>query len=514
MVRAFFAPSSGSSRSGERGDRASILLPFLIISIGLGVLAWRSWLLSTRMESGVDTLARQYASYSGEIAARRIDTVIGAELFKASDEWQKVERRMSTPTAESLRGWIEANDWIVSAIYLPDADPTNSIYVNGVATSKPRGARITREFGTTSGTVRFTFDAARLLAHASGAMPQPLLERGREIRQQAQVSLVATPGKPGLVADTKGFAYTAPLAAPLAGYAVRSFVPAAYDGTSIWGNPRVISTGVSLLAVLLMAIGVMLALRGMHKEAETMKLRGALIANVSHELRTPLSMIRLGAETLKRGGTKLREKDRHDIEGQILHEVLHLSHLVENVLDVARIQNRSTKALTFQPVYPRELLTSLISTYESWISSKGFSLAVNIDEAVDEQLWDRDAVSRSVLNLIDNAIKYSSDDKQLALTLRQTSEHVIIEVRDHGIGIAGDDLERIFDPYYRATFSDTQTRRGAGLGLTLVEQIMISHSGTVEVESQTGEGSTFRLLFPRPRPASARATVPSLAPAS
>src|ERR1700682_1260830 len=184
MVRAFFAPSSGSSRSGERGDRASILLPFLIISIGLGVLAWRSWLLSTRMESGVDTLARQYASYSGEIAARRIDTVIGAELFKASDEWQKVERRMSTPTAESLRGWIEANDWIVSAIYLPDADPTNSIYVNGVATSKPRGARITREVGTTRGTVRFTFDAARLLAHASGAMPQPLLERGREIRQQ------------------------------------------------------------------------------------------------------------------------------------------------------------------------------------------------------------------------------------------------------------------------------------------------------------------------------------------
>jgi len=224
-------------------------------------------------------------------------------------------------------------------------------------------------------------------------------------------------------------------------------------------------------------------------------------------------MIRLGAETLKRGGAKLRDKDRHDIEEQILREVLHLSHLVENVLDVARIQNRSTKALSFQPVFPRELLTSLLATYESWIQSKGFTLTVNLDD-IGEQLWDRDAVSRSVLNLIDNAIKYSGDIRQLAIALRQTDGHVVIEVRDRGIGIASTDLERIFDPYYRATFSDTQTRRGAGLGLTLIQQIMLSHGGRVEVESQLGDGSTFRLLFPRPQTQEARGSVPSLAPAS
>jgi signal transduction histidine kinase len=512
MVRAFFA-SSSSSRSGERTDRASILLPFLIISIGLVLLAWRSWQLSTRMENGVNTLARQYASYSGEITARRIDTVVAGELQSASDEWQKVERRMSTPTAESLRGWIAQNNWIVSAIYVPDGDPTTSIYVNEPVSGRPLGTRLTREFFTPSGTLRFTFDAGRLLDRTGSAMRQPLLERGREIRQQAQVSLIARPVRTGLQSVGPGFSYIAPLAAPMGGYAVRSFVPAAYDGTSIWQNPRVISTWVSLVAVLLTALGVLLALRGLRKEAETMKLRGALIANVSHELRTPLSMIRLGAETLKRGGTKLRDKDRHDIEEQILHEVLHLSHLVENVLDVARIQNRSTKALTFQPVHPRELLTSLITTYQSWIESKGFTLTANFDE-VGEQMWDRDAVSRSVLNLIDNAIKYSSDVKQLSVSLRQSDEHVTIEVRDRGIGIANSDLERIFDPYYRATFSDTQTRRGAGLGLTLVEQIMLSHGGRVVVESQPGEGSTFRLLFPRPPQETTRGTVPSLAPAS
>jgi signal transduction histidine kinase len=297
----------------------------------------------------------------------------------------------------------------------------------------------------------------------------------------------------------------------LSSYAIRSFVPAGY-GRSMWENPRVISSWLSLLAVALTALGAYLAFRGLRKEAETMKLRSALIANVSHELRTPLSMIRLGAETLKRS-SRLKEKERQEIEEQILREVLHLSHLVENVLDVARIQNRHTKALAFTPVYPRELVTTLVSTYESWIRSKGFELALSIDEGVDEQLWDRDAVSRSLLNLIDNAIKYSSDVKEIAVTLRQTQEHVIIEVRDRGIGIGTSDITRIFDPYYRAKFSDTQTRRGAGLGLTLVQQIMQSHDGRVEVESQVGDGSTFRLMFPRARGAEARGGVPSLAPA-
>jgi signal transduction histidine kinase len=207
-------------------------------------------------------------------------------------------------------------------------------------------------------------------------------------------------------------------------------------------------------------------------------------------------MIRLGAETLQRGA-KLKEKERKDIEDQILREVLHLSHLVENVLDVARIQHYQAKALGVTPVYPRDLVTTLITTYQSWIESKGFTVNVKIEDEIAEQLWDREAVSRAVLNLVDNAIKYSADDKLIDVVVRQTPQDVIIEVCDHGIGIAARDLSRIFDPYFRAQFSDTQTRRGAGLGLTLVQQIVQSHGGRVEVESAPGVGSTFRLLFPR-----------------
>jgi len=237
-------------------------------------------------------------------------------------------------------------------------------------------------------------------------------------------------------------------------------------------------------------------MRGLRKEEETMRLRSALIANVSHELRTPLSMIRLGAETLRRG-TKLKPHERDEIEDQILREVLHLSHLVENVLDVARMQHRQTRTLAVSPVHPRDLVVSLVSTYESWIRSKGFKVSLQIDEAIDEQMWDREAVSRALLNLIDNAIKYSDDEKSIEVALRQTPSDVLIEVKDRGIGINAKDVSRIFDPYYRAQFSDTQTRRGAGLGLTLVQQIVASHGGHVEVESEPGKGSTFRLHFPR-----------------
>jgi signal transduction histidine kinase len=174
------------------------------------------------------------------------------------------------------------------------------------------------------------------------------------------------------------------------------------------------------------------------------------------------------------------------------------------------MQHRQAKALAFAPVFPRELVTSVMTTYESWIRSRGFDVTVEIEDLIDEQLWDRDAVSRALLNLIDNAMKYSADVKLLHIGVRQTDEHVVIEVRDRGIGIDSGDLSRIFDPYYRAQFSDTQTRRGAGLGLTLVQQIVVSHGGRIEVDSVAGAGSTFRMLFPRGR-SSTQAAVPRFA---
>jgi signal transduction histidine kinase len=489
-----------SPRRGRRPRRVSILLPFLIISLGLGALAWRSYNLSVTMERGASELAQQYVGYVADITARRVDGAVAGELTGVAEEWQQMERRFPGPTFASLRQWVTKHDWILFAVYVPDYDPASGVYVSEVSDSAKQRPRMSKEFYTSTGTVKYDYDPQRLLtALQRTARQQRLLSiepRGTRAPRVSDIAIVrvTAPEKPEKVAD--GFAFTAKLAAPFNGFGVRAVVRTEFASGHGWQNPRTTSLWLSLLAVILTASGVLLAIRGINKESETMKLRGALIANVSHELRTPLSMIRLGAETLKRG--KLRDHERTGIQDQILHEVLLLSHLVENVLDVARIQNQSSKALAFTPVGPRDLIRNLVSTYESWIQSKGFTVAQHLDETVEEQMWDRDSVSRALLNLIDNAIKYSGEENRaIDIVLRQTAEHVIIEVKDHGLGIEPKDAAKIFEPYYRARFSDTHTRRGAGLGLTLVQQILESHGGRVELESIPGNGSTFRLMFPR-----------------
>ncbi len=499
-------------RRGEATGGRSILLPFFIISAGLGALAWRSYQLSVRMESGANTLALQYVRYAADITARRVDAAIRAEMYQAFEQGQKIERQAGVPMFSSLQQWIDRNPWIVSAIYVPDSDPTRSVYETELpAPGAPQGDRLTREFYTSSGSVRYTYDSARLLERVKGAIRQQPFIRADEVpapaqtRKESEIRLVSNPPIEGLVRTGEGVAFVAPLATPLDRYAIRATVPTLYMGSG-WENHRVVSVWISAAALLLTALGSYLAMRGLRRESEAMQLRGALIANVSHELRTPLSMIRLGAETLKRR-TKLTVKQREEIEDSILREVLHLSHLVENVLDVARIQQSKSKAVAVSPVYPRELVTSLMTTYDSWIRNKGFTVSLAIDEQVEEQQWDRDAVSRALLNLIDNAIKYSADEKWIGVSLRKSEQWIELAVSDHGIGIDPKEIDRIFEPYYRARFSDTQTRRGAGLGLTLIQQIASSHGGRVEVESELGRGSTFRLLFPRSLSATAAAPV-------
>ncbi|HYI12885.1 MAG TPA: HAMP domain-containing sensor histidine kinase [Thermoanaerobaculia bacterium] len=493
----------------------SILLPFLIISLGLGALAWRSYNLSVRMEQGSIALAERYAHYTAEITALRVDAALLNELSEVADEWQQLERRRGEPTLEALTAWTGQRAWIISAMYVPDEDPTRSVYTGETKDTSKSGLKVERELYTAKGSIHYEYDPRLLLPQVGDALRQPVVvppkkkKSGLGVQQhQADVTVVYR-AKNGVEKLDDGFAFVAPLAAPLSQFGVRAVVRTEYVGGSGWQNQRVVSLWVSLLALVLMGVGAMLALRGLRKEAETMKLRGALIANVSHELRTPLSMIRLGAETLKRA--KLKDSERKDIEDQILREVLLLSHLVENVLDVARIQNRSEKALAFTPVRPRDLIRNLVTTYESWIRSKSFECTLELDETVGEQMWDRDAVSRALLNLIDNAIKYSGEDnRHIEILLRQTPEHIIIEVKDHGIGIDAKDLSKIFDPYYRAQFSDTITRRGAGLGLTLVQQIVTSHGGEVQLESALGSGSTFRLMFPTALATGTPADLPTL----
>jgi signal transduction histidine kinase len=482
-------------------SRVSVLLPFLIIAVAFAALGWRSWELSGRMERGLDALAIQYLEYAAEITARRVDAATQGEVYRAAEEWQQIERLSGgAPGYDSLSEWLRQNDWILSATYEPDSDLTDTLYLGQLSDSRAVRDRVRSDFYTVSGRVQYTWSPSLLISQLDRAVfRQPVTHSAHEwessdLRQLVEIRVVDAKLGAGLARREGELSVIEPLSEPLESFAIEAVLRTDL-GQGGSRSHRMVSIAFAITAIGLLAVGAWLAVRGIVKEDEATQLRAALVANVSHELRTPLAVIRLGAETLRRSD-RLTAEQREGLQESIIREVLHLSNLVENVLDVARLQ-KGTKRMAFAPVDPIELVESVIDSYGPWIESKGFSVDLVLPDDVDEQLWDRDSVSRALVNLIDNAIKYSGDSRAIGVELRAGKTELAIAVSDRGIGIHQADLEKIFDPYYRAKFSDTETQRGAGLGLTLVQQIVQAHGGRVEVDSKPGAGSTFTLVIPK-----------------
>src|SRR6185436_4485760 len=185
MFRQILARLRETLTRSERSTRArDVLLPLLIISIALGGLAWRAWELSRQMEHGANTLAMQYAGYAADVTARQLDSAAGNELFKVSEEWQQLERGTTKPAGNALQSWVAGHDWIVFALYVPDADPASSIFASSITPPKS-GARLIREFYTSSGLVRYTYDPSQLLAHVRSAVRvQPLVQSRSQTHAQ------------------------------------------------------------------------------------------------------------------------------------------------------------------------------------------------------------------------------------------------------------------------------------------------------------------------------------------
>jgi signal transduction histidine kinase len=130
------------------------------------------------------------------------------------------------------------------------------------------------------------------------------------------------------------------------------------------------------------------------------------------------------------------------------------------------------------------------------LAQQGFKVEVTIAPTVREVRMDAEAVGQALANLIDNAMKYSTDERAIAIDARLQDGRLAIAVTDRGIGIPAAEHGRVFDKFYRVGRSDTQGRRGSGVGLALVRHVAEAHGGTVTVESAPGRGSTFTLWLP------------------
>jgi signal transduction histidine kinase len=240
--------------------------------------------------------------------------------------------------------------------------------------------------------------------------------------------------------------------------------------------------------------GLVLTKHIVSKEMALARLKSDFVSNVSHELRTPLALIRLYAETLELGRITTKEK-KQEYYRIIRKESERLTALINNILDFSRIE-AGRKEYEFRQTDIADLVRNTLDSYRYQIEQQGFAFEEQIDPDLPPVRVDREAIARALVNLVNNALKYSADEKFLGVKLYRTNGSVKLEVVDHGIGITRREQAKIFEKFYRTGDPLVHNTKGSGLGLSLVRHITQAHGGEIAVESTPGKGSKFTLSLP------------------
>jgi len=251
---------------------------------------------------------------------------------------------------------------------------------------------------------------------------------------------------------------------------------------------------IGLMDIILL-LGALLIFRNIKKQVELSQLKSDFVSSVSHEIRTPLALISMYVETLEMGRVKSKEKIR-EYFAVILNETTRLSGMVNRILSFSQIESNKRKYI-FSDTYLNEVVENTTLTFRYTLENKGFIYSFEPDKSLPAVLADKEAVADAFVNLVDNAMKYSFENKSITVRTGKYEKYVFVEVEDQGIGISEKDQRHIFDKFYRVSEKNLANRvKGSGLGLAIVKHIMEAHSGKIVVKSKPGSGSLFRLLFP------------------
>ncbi|MCU1348866.1 MAG: sensor histidine kinase, partial [Acidobacteria bacterium] len=262
------------------------------------------------------------------------------------------------------------------------------------------------------------------------------------------------------------------------------------------------------LVTIILATAVALAIHAAARQVRVSQMKSDFVSNVSHELRTPLSSIRVFGEYMRLGRVKTPEKIREYGE-YIETESRRLTQLINNILDFSKIES-AEKKYRFCDGDVSGIVAQTVSAFGMPLREHGFAVTFVPPSAPLPPLRiDRDAFCQAFVNLLDNAVKYSGDQKEITVTMTAARDEVRIAVADRGIGIPAREQKKIFDKFYRVGSGLVHDVKGSGLGLAIVSHVVKAHGGRIEVESVPGEGSCFTIVLP-----ARAAAVPAVQPAN
>ncbi len=252
---------------------------------------------------------------------------------------------------------------------------------------------------------------------------------------------------------------------------------------------------IGVLVVAMVIVLAALALRLVRRQMALTQLRNDLVANVTHELKTPLASMRLLVDTLL-NSQPLHEQTAREYLQLIAQENLRLSRLIDNFLSFSRME-RNKYAFGFKEVPATDIVEGAITAVRERFNVSGCQFETHIAPDLPSVVVDADALVTAVVNLLDNAYKYSGEEKHITLSATAENGSVFFAVKDNGIGLSPRDTKRIFKRFFQVDQRLSRSGGGCGLGLSIVKFIVTAHQGNVRVESQPGRGSTFTITLPR-----------------
>ncbi|MCR4399785.1 MAG: cell wall metabolism sensor histidine kinase WalK [Syntrophomonadaceae bacterium] len=219
------------------------------------------------------------------------------------------------------------------------------------------------------------------------------------------------------------------------------------------------------------------------------RMRSEFVANVSHELRTPLTAIKGFVETLLDGALEDTLLCRRFLT-IIDSETNRLTRLIDDLLSLSAIESKERR-LTLKPTHMVHAVRQVMNVLAPQAREKRLRLEIISNPGLPAVNADEDLVGQVLINLIDNAIKYTPDEGRIVVRVRRSGDRIITSISDTGCGIPAESLPRLFERFYRVDKARSRELGGTGLGLAIVKHIVESHGGEVAVESQVGKGSTF-----------------------